>query len=146
MCIAGCVVRHHREATLSTWLPMPEINRWQDGSWSGSRNRLTLDGYNNDDEVKQANKINNNMTKIGWLNTAKLLKIIGNSTTRHKRWEFGGGGSMCRMIIAVGLGTFPKCWIRSYGIRKGWEISCKLHICVIYQERTVEGKGLAFLK
>ena len=26
MCIAGCVVRHHHEATLSTWLPMPVQN------------------------------------------------------------------------------------------------------------------------
>ena len=27
--IAGCVVRHHCEATLSTWLPMPDVNRLQ---------------------------------------------------------------------------------------------------------------------
>ena len=26
MCIAGCVVRRHLEATLSTWLPMPVLN------------------------------------------------------------------------------------------------------------------------
>ena len=26
MCIAGCVVRRHSEATLSTWLPMPAIS------------------------------------------------------------------------------------------------------------------------
>ena len=35
MCIAGCVVRRHRRATLSTWLPMPGLHSSQllQSSW-----------------------------------------------------------------------------------------------------------------